>query len=98
MRYISGLKVAIALEELVDLRATTEDFKYEPHTVNIRAMENRKPEFMALNPNGKIPALYDPHGPHGAPVNILLFLLPFISQAFEIYKSKFTIPTMICVR
>lgn len=31
-----GLKAAIALEELVDLRATTEDFKYEPHTVNIR--------------------------------------------------------------
>ena len=49
-----GLKVAIALEEIKTLRGMTEIFDYEPHTVNIRAMENRKPIFETVNPNGKV--------------------------------------------
>lgn len=32
---------------------------FEPITVSIRAGENRKPEFLALNPFGKLPALVD---------------------------------------
>ena len=38
--------------------------------VNIRAGEQKTPEFLALNPNGKVPVIVDPQGPHGAPVTI----------------------------
>lgn len=65
----SGIKVAMALEELVILRSSKEDFNYEAHTVDIRRAENRKPEFAKLNKNGKIPVIHDPNGPNG-PVTI----------------------------
>jgi GST-like protein len=68
--FSAGLKVAIMLEELSDLRSLKEDFKYEPHTVHIRALENRRPEFLELCPNGKIPALRDPSGPNGEEVTV----------------------------
>jgi GST-like protein len=58
------------LEELVDLRSTDEEFKYEPHTINIRSLENRKPDFVNICPNGKIPAITDPYGPGGKPVTV----------------------------
>lgn len=32
---------------------------WEPILVNLRAREQRKPEFLALNPNGKVPVLVD---------------------------------------
>ncbi|MBS0320242.1 MAG: glutathione S-transferase N-terminal domain-containing protein, partial [Proteobacteria bacterium] len=56
----NGVKVSIALEEL--------GLAYEPHFVDIMQGENRTPEFLSLNPNGKIPALVDPDGPGGQPL------------------------------
>lgn len=56
----NGVKVAIALEEL--------GLPYEAHLVNILANESWTPEFLALNPNGKIPAIIDPDGPGGQPL------------------------------
>ncbi len=53
----NGVKVSIALEEL--------GLPYEAHTVKIGANETWTPEFLALNPNGKIPAILDPDGPGG---------------------------------
>ncbi len=35
---------------------------YEPHRIDIMANESHDPAFLALNPNGKIPAIYDPQG------------------------------------
>jgi len=35
---------------------------YELHTVNIASNEQSKPEFLAINPNDKIPAIVDPEG------------------------------------
>ena len=32
--------------------------------------EQKTPEFLALNPNGKVPVIVDSQGPHGAPVTI----------------------------
>jgi GSH-dependent disulfide-bond oxidoreductase len=43
---------------------------YEPHTINIMANETWIPEFLSLNPNGKIPAIIDPDGPGGKPIGL----------------------------
>ncbi len=56
----NGVKVSIALEEI--------GLPYEAHTVNIMANETWTPEFLSLNPNGKIPAILDPRGPDGKPL------------------------------
>src|SRR3546814_15126036 len=43
---------------------------YEAHLVDITADESHLPEFLALNPNGKIPAIIDPDGPGGQPLGL----------------------------
>jgi GST-like protein len=43
---------------------------YEPHFINIGADETWGPEFLSLNPNGKIPAIIDPAGPGGQPLGL----------------------------
>jgi GST-like protein len=58
----NGVKVSIALEEL--------GLPYEPHLVDIMKNESWTPEFLALNPNGKIPAIIDPNGPGGKPLGL----------------------------
>lgn len=58
----NGVKVSITLEEI--------GLAYEPHTINIGANETWTPEFLALNPNGKIPAIIDPDGPGGRPFGL----------------------------
>jgi len=58
----NGVKVSIMLEEI--------GLPYEPHTINIGANETWTPEFLSLNPNGKIPAIIDPDGPGGKPLGL----------------------------
>jgi GST-like protein len=58
----NGVKVSIMLEEI--------GLAYEPHTINIMANETWIPEFLSLNPNGKIPAIIDPDGPGGKPIGL----------------------------
>jgi GST-like protein len=53
----NGVKVSIMLEET--------GLPYEPHLVDIGKDETWTPEFLSLNPNGKIPAIIDPDGPDG---------------------------------
>ncbi len=48
----NGHKVAIALEEL--------GLPYEVRTVNVFAGEGQSPDFLAINPAGKIPVIRDP--------------------------------------
>ncbi|WP_430474120.1 glutathione S-transferase N-terminal domain-containing protein [Thalassospira lucentensis] len=55
----NGVKVSIMLEET--------GLDYEPHLINISEDETWTPEFLSLNPNGKIPAIIDPNGPNGEP-------------------------------
>lgn len=47
----NSVKVTIALEEL--------DLPYTLHGVNVRKWEQKTPEFLALNPNGKVPVLVE---------------------------------------
>ena len=55
----NGVKVSILLEET--------GLPYEVHRIDFGAEDQKTPEYLALNPNGKIPAIVDPHGPEGKP-------------------------------
>lgn len=55
----NSIKIPMALEELGVL--------YKLLGVNVRKGEQSKPEYLAINPNGKVPAIIDNDGPgHGA--------------------------------
>ena len=58
----NGVKVSIMLEEI--------GLPYEPHTIDIGKNQTWTPEFLSLNPNGKIPAIIDPDGPGGKPLGL----------------------------
>ena len=51
----NGVKPSIMLEEC--------GLPHEAHRIDIMANESHDPAFLALNPNGKIPAIYDPDSP-----------------------------------
>ena len=72
----NGVKVSIMLEET--------GLPYEPHAVNIGQNETWTPEFLSLNPNGKIPAIIDPDGPGGEPFGL------FESGAILLYLAEKT--------
>jgi GSH-dependent disulfide-bond oxidoreductase len=72
----NGVKVSIMLEET--------GLPYEPHLVRIGDNESWSPEFLSLNPNGKIPAIIDPDGPDGQPLGL------FESGAILIYLAEKT--------
>jgi GSH-dependent disulfide-bond oxidoreductase len=72
----NGVKVSIMLEET--------GLPYEPHLVDITKNETWIPEFLSLNPNGKIPAIIDPHGPGGRPLGL------FESGAILLYLADKT--------
>jgi GST-like protein len=56
----NGVKVSIMLEEI--------GLPYEVHLVDFNEDDQHTPEFLSLNPNGKIPAILDPNGPGGEPL------------------------------
>lgn len=72
----NGVKVSIMLEEI--------GLPYEPHLVDITKNETWGPEYLSLNPNGKIPAIIDPDGPGGRPLAL------FESGAILIYLAEKT--------
>jgi GST-like protein len=59
----NGRKVSIMLEEL--------GLEYNTHAINIGKNDQFTPEFIAINPNSKIPAIVDPDGPDGEPISIM---------------------------
>ncbi len=58
----NGWKISIALEEM--------GLPYAVHLINISAGEQFSPDFLAIAPNNRMPAITDPDGPDGAPVSI----------------------------
>ena len=70
----NGVKVSIMLEET--------GLPYEPHRVDFDTHDQTSPEFLSLNPNNKIPAIIDPHGPGGAPLAL------FESGAILVYLAE----------
>ena len=59
----NGRKARIALEEL--------ELPYEGHLVNILENHQMDPDYLAINPNNKIPTIVDPNGPDGQPMSIM---------------------------
>ncbi|MBO9399773.1 glutathione S-transferase N-terminal domain-containing protein [Shimia sp. R9_3] len=72
----NGVKVSIMLEET--------GLPYEAHLVTLSDADVKSPEFLALNPNNKIPAIIDPNGPDGSAVTL------FESGAILIYLAEKT--------
>ena len=70
----NGHKVHIALEEL--------GLPYRVIPVNIGAGEQFAPEFLAITPNHRIPAIVDPDGPGGKPLEL------FESGAILVYLAE----------
>ena len=70
----NGHKVHIALEEL--------GLQYKVIPIDIGAGDQFKPEFLAISPNHRIPAIVDPDGPGGKPFTL------FESAAILIYLSE----------
>jgi len=60
----NGRKVSIMLEEC--------GLQYNVHKINIGTnQEQFTPEYLKINPNGKIPSIVDPQGPHGKPIALM---------------------------
>ncbi|MDO9588765.1 MAG: glutathione S-transferase N-terminal domain-containing protein [Brevundimonas sp.] len=72
----NGVKASIMLEEI--------GLPYEAHFIDIGRNETWTPEFLSLNPNGKIPAILDPDGPGGKPLAL------FESGAILVYLAEKT--------
>ena len=70
----NGVKVSIMLEEI--------GLAYEPHYIDIGQNQTWTPEYLSLNPNGKIPAILDPDGPGGEPLAL------FESGAILVYLAE----------
>ncbi len=72
----NGHKVHIMLEEC--------GLPYRAHAVDIGKGDQFAPEFLAISPNNKIPAIVDPQGPDGTPISL------FESGAILLYLATKT--------
>ena len=72
----NGQKIPIMLEEC--------GLEYETHIINMLKGDQFEPEFLAINPNNKIPAIVDRDGPGGKPYKM------FESGAILIYLAEKT--------
>jgi GST-like protein len=70
----NGHKIHIMLEEI--------GLPYRVHAVDIGRGDQFAPEFLAISPNNKIPALVDSEGPGGKPISV------FESGAMLIYLAE----------
>ena len=72
----NGKKVSIMVEEV--------GIPYEVHAINLQKGDQHKPDYLAINPNNKIPAIIDTEGPDGK------LLTLFESGAILMYLAEKT--------
>jgi GST-like protein len=72
----NGWKISIAMYEF--------DLPHRVNLVNINRGEQHTPEYQAISPGGKMPAIVDPDGPDGKPISI------FESGAILLYLARKT--------
>ena len=70
----NGKKIPIMLEEI--------GMPYEVHPINLGQGDQFKPEYLAINPNNKIPSIIDPDGPGGKSLTL------FESGAILMYLAE----------
>jgi GST-like protein len=73
---MNGRKITIGLEEM--------SLPYVLKKVDIRKGDQHQPAFLAINPNGRMPAIVDPDGPGGTPISV------FESGAILLYLARKT--------
>ncbi len=78
----NGRKITIMLEEL--------GVPYTLIPINISRGDQFKPEFLAMSPNNKIPAILDPEGPDGAPISVFESgaILRYLAEKFGAFYGK----------
>ena len=59
----NGRKATIMLEEC--------ELEYNVHPINIGQDDQFTPEYIAINPNSKIPSIIDTDGPNGEPYTVI---------------------------
>jgi len=72
----NGRKVSVMLEEI--------GLPYEVHAVDLGKRQQFTPEYLAINPNNKIPSIIDSDGPGGKPLTL------FESGAILLYLAEKT--------
>ena len=81
----NGRKVSIMLEEVT--------LPYEVHPVNLRNRDQFKPDFLAVGPNNKIPAIIDRDGPNGKPYSLFESgaILMYLAEKMDLLLPKETL-------
>ena len=86
----NGHRAAVALEET--------GVPYTVHRLNLAQGDQRRPEYLAINPAGAIPAIVDPDGPDGQPISmfesgaILVYLASKVNKFLgQTDREKFTV-------
>jgi GST-like protein len=85
----NGRKVSIMLEECA--------LPYRVHKINIGTnSEQFAPDYLKINPNGKIPSIVDPEGPEGKPIAMMesgaiLIYLAEKTQRFLDKKKRYEV-------
>jgi GST-like protein len=70
----NGVKVTIALEEMGE--------PYDLHVLSLSEKDQKQPNFLKINPNGRIPAIIDNDGPDGKTLRV------FESGAILLYLAE----------
>lgn len=70
----NGRKISVALEEM--------DLPYRVKPVDITQGQQHEPDFLAISPNNRIPAIVDPDGPDGSTISV------FESGAILLYLAE----------
>jgi GST-like protein len=78
----NGWKITIMLEEL--------GAPYELKYVNIGKGEQFTPEFLAISPNNRMPAIVDPEGPDGRPISVFesAAILMYLGRKFDRFYPR----------
>ncbi|MEQ1769112.1 MAG: glutathione S-transferase N-terminal domain-containing protein [Devosia sp.] len=79
----NGRKITSILEEL-------EGVPYVIHHIDIGRGDQFDPDFLAISPNNKIPAIVDPEGPKGRPISIFESgaILKYLAEKFRRFYGK----------
>jgi GST-like protein len=80
----NGRKVSIMLEEC--------GLPYRVHRIDIGKGDQFKPEYVALNPNSKIPSVVDPDGPDGRPIGMMesgAILIYLADKTGKLFPQKY---------